>query len=162
MGADGKAWAKAEVEAYMDWCKGEDAKAVRRMDWDADEEGRGGLLNWWRREGRRKFPYMFRVFQSLLSVGAGAAALERDFSIAGNIVRPHRSMLDAALVEISLFLHVNESLIPRASKIKALGKSEVEAKALPPRLRLKKDFKRFLVLDEQQQTVYEQAQPRGC
>ncbi len=110
MGTDGEAWAKQQLEAYIDWCKGDGARAVRRMQWDA-------VLNWWSMKGRILFPYMFTVFQSLLAVGAGAADMERDFSVAGQVVRPERSMLDAAIVEVTLFLHLNAHLIPPFSSI---------------------------------------------
>ena len=66
LGPDGEVWARAQVEEYILWCKGGEARPVRNLDWD-------GVLDGWRGQGRNKFPFMFLAFQSLLAVGAGAA-----------------------------------------------------------------------------------------
>jgi hypothetical protein len=57
------------------------------MDWDE-------VPQWWLKTGCGMFPALGKVFQSLLAMPGGAAALERDFSIASNILTVHRARLD--------------------------------------------------------------------
>jgi len=46
----------------------------------------------------------------------GAAALERDFSIASNLLTVHRARLDPVYVEMNMILHMNIDKIPPVSQ----------------------------------------------
>ena len=45
-------------------------------------------------------------------IGLRASAIERDFSLAGQMLSPRRSQLDATYVEIMLYLNLNLDVIP--------------------------------------------------
>jgi hypothetical protein len=82
----------------------------------------------------------------------GAAALERDFSIASNVLTVHRAQLDPAYVEMTMLLHMNMDKIPPLSQIPELSKKEGED-AVPRRLRNKEDLEKFQDLDVSEQTA---------
>ena len=92
------------------------------------------------------FPALGKVFQSLLAMPGGAAALERDFSIASNLLTVHRARLDPAYVEMNMLLHMNIDKIPPVSQIPQLSDNEVRD-AIPKRLQNGEDFKKFSRLD---------------
>ena len=56
---------------------------------------------------------MGRVARSLLAAPASSGRIEREFSSAGQLLSSTRSTMDAAWVEMILFLHGNKDLIPR-------------------------------------------------
>jgi hypothetical protein len=80
----------------------------------------------------------------------GAAALERDFSIASNVLTVHRAQLDPACVEMTMLLHMNMDKMPPLSQIPELSRKERED-AVPRRLRNKKDLENFQNLDVSEQ-----------
>jgi hypothetical protein len=82
----------------------------------------------------------------------GAAALERDFSIASNVLTVHRAQLDPAYVVMTMLLHMNMDKIPPLSQIPELSKKEGED-AVPRRLRNKEDLEKFQDLDVSEQTA---------
>jgi hypothetical protein len=106
------------------------------------------------------FPEVGKVFQSLLANPGGAAALERDFSIASNVLTVRRAQLDQAYVEMTMLLHMNEDLIPALSQIPVLSSEGVD-KAIPRHLRVKEDFKKFQVLDSTVEIVEEEEDSAG-
>eukprot|EP00952_Eustigmatos_sp_NYUAD-ZCMA_P003418 14926-Eustigmatos_ZCMA.PRE.1 len=71
-----------------------------------------------------------------MSVQAGAAQIERDFSSASNLVTRRRTRLNAAFVEMTLLLHLNGNEVaafdglPPMENIPRL--TEEEAKAAVP------------------------------
>lgn len=136
-------WAKERLKNYLEWCATKDERAVaeaRGLPWE-------GLPEWWRKTGTRLFPSLATVFQALLAVPGGAAALERDFSVASNLLTVRRAMLDQAYVEMTMFLRLSMDKIPALSQIPVLT-SDAAAAAIPPRLRNKKDFEAFRELEE--------------
>ncbi|CAN0496206.1 unnamed protein product, partial [Ectocarpus sp. 8 AP-2014] len=70
------------------------------------------LLEFWRGEGQALYPKMARAARVLLSVPASSAVLERDFSTAGRLITGARSRLNAAYVQMVLFLNGNQEYIP--------------------------------------------------
>ena len=145
-----KAWAKAKLVEYFDWCrgKGDVVDAAKLLRWT-------DLPTWWLKVGTGMFPELAQVFQALLAMPGGAASLERDFSIASNVLTVHRSQLDQAFVEMTMLLHMNLDKIPPLSDIPKLSTAEGKA-AMPPRLRNKEDFKKFLALDREEGTDEEE------
>eukprot|EP00624_Nannochloropsis_granulata_P005171 evm.model.NODE_36432_length_17199_cov_28.734461.4 len=78
----------------------------------------------------------------------GAASLERDFSIASNVLTVHRAQLDQAYVEMTMLLHMSMDKIPPFPQIMELSSTDAHA-ALPRRLRNKGNFVKFLELDKE-------------
>lgn len=70
-----KAKIKRQLDEYLAWCtgKGEVVKAAKRMDSD-------DVPQWWFKKGCGIFLSLGKVFQSLLAMPGGAAALEWDLS----------------------------------------------------------------------------------
>ena len=134
-------WAEHQLNEYLAWCAGKCDKidATKRMDWDE-------VPQWWLKTGCGMFPALGKVFQSLLAMPGGAAALERDFSIASNLLTVHRARLDPAYVEMNMLLHMNIDKIPPVSQIPQLSDKEVRD-AIPKRLQNGEDFKKFSRLD---------------
>lgn len=108
------------------------------------------LLVWWKDIGMTmqngRFSSLGKVFKILLTVPGAAAGLERDFSVAGSIVTPKRSSLDAAWVEMSLFLYLNKDLIPPFQFISPLDEAKTDS-FIPRRLREKADLDKFKEMD---------------
>jgi len=97
-----EAWAKQQLDEYLGWCAGKVEKVdiAKRMQWD-------DVPGWWWKTGSNMFPNVALVFQSLLAMPGAAASLERDFSIASNVLTVHRAQLDPAYVEMSMLLYIN-------------------------------------------------------
>lgn len=136
------AWAKEKLDEYLQWCSGRGDKvdAAKNLKWE-------GLPNWWLKSGSSMFPDVALVFQALLAMPGGAASLERDFSIASNVLTVHRAQLDQAYVEMTMLLHMNMDKIPPLAQIPELSTRGAN-EALPRRLRSKEDFLKFLELDK--------------
>ena len=87
------------------------------------EKVRGGilparaLLKWWNSMSSR-YPTLSVVARSILSHTASSAQIERDFGMAGALLRGCRSRIDAGFVDMSLFLHANFEKNP--SRVKEL------------------------------------------
>lgn len=141
--------ASDEWEAYVEWATDPKSSAPHStnpktgLPW-------AGLLNWWKDKGTLvndgAFSRLATVFKVLLTVPGGSAALERDFSVAGNIVTARRSMLDSAYVEMLLFLNLNQDYIPSFDLVPILKPTEV-SRYIPRRLRDKADLEKFKKLD---------------
>ena len=136
------AWAKEKLEEYLQWCggRGDKVDTAKNLTWE-------GLPNWWLKSGSSIFPDVAVVFQALLAMPGGAASLERDFSIASNVLTVHRAQLDQAYVEMTMLLHMSMDKIPPISQIMELSARDAN-EALPRRLRNKEDFVKFLELDK--------------
>ncbi|KAM3568139.1 hypothetical protein VYU27_009736 [Nannochloropsis oceanica] len=91
-------------------------------------------------------PALGKVFQSPLAMPGDAAAFERDFNIARNLLTVHRARLDPAYVEMKNFLHINIDNSPPVSQITQLSDKEIRD-AIPKRLQNGEDFKKFSFLD---------------
>ena len=115
--------------------------AAKSLAWEA-------LPNWWLKTGSSIFPDVALVFQALLAMPGGAASLERDFSIASNVLTVHRAQLDQAYVEMTMLLHMSMDKIPPFPQIMELSSTDAHA-ALPRRLRNKGNFVKFLELDKE-------------
>ena len=70
-------------------------------------------LQWWGRVGSERFPWLSQVVRSVFENPLTASAIERDFSLAGQMLSPRRSRLDATYVEIMLYLNLNLDVIPK-------------------------------------------------
>ena len=141
----------------QDWCSGGGDKvdAAKSLAWEA-------LPNWWLKTGSSIFPDVALVFQALLAMPGGAASLERDFSIASNVLTVHRAQLDQAYVEMTMLLHMSMDKIPPFPQIMELSSTDAHA-ALPRRLRNKEDFVKSLPPSLPPQTNEERSAypPRG-
>ena len=133
-------WANDQLYAYLEWCKSdaEEAKKAKALGWES-------LPGWWRVTGSRLHPHLATVFKALLSAPGSAAILERDFSIASNLLTVRRSQLDHAYVEMTMFLRMNMDLIPPLSQIPSLG--EKASDAIPRRLSSKEHFEEIHEMD---------------
>lgn len=154
------AQAAAMLAEYEEWCKTVRKEwkekgwhEVKEL-WACDEKGLPNGL------GAHKFPQLALVFRCLLGVAGSAAILERDFSVAGNLLTQRRTMLDAAYVEMILFLHLNSDFIPPLSTIPALL-PEQRIQAVPLHLRTRADFLRYSQLDPIYKTRADQADDMG-
>ena len=129
--------------------------AAKSLAWEA-------LPNWWLKTGSSIFPDVALVFQALLAMPGGAASLERDFSIASNVLTVHRAQLDQAYVEMTMLLHMSMDKIPPFPQIMELSSTDAHA-ALPRRLRNKEDFVKSLPPSLPPQTNEERSAypPRG-
>jgi hypothetical protein len=136
------AWARAKLDEYFDWCggKGDKVDTAKKMQWN-------DISSWWLMTGSGMFPELAQIFQALLSMPGGAASLERDFSIASNVLTVHRAQLDQAFVEMTMLLHMNIDRIPPLSDIRELTATEA-TESMPRRLQNTDDFQRFVRLDE--------------
>lgn len=70
------------------------------------------VLLWWANHGCKKFRWLSHVARSVLGHPATAVAIERDFSMVGQMLSPRRSRLDAVYAEILMYLNVNLDHIP--------------------------------------------------
>ena len=61
----------------------------------------------WRRTNAARFPILAPVARAVLGFAVSAAAIERDFSVAGDMVGRKRGQLESALIEMMLFLNIN-------------------------------------------------------
>ena len=122
------AWAKEKLEEYLLWGGGKSDKvdAAKNLKWE-------GPPNWWLKSGSSMFRDIALVFQALLAMPGGAASLERDLSIASNVLTVHRAQLDQAYAEMTMLLHMNMDKIPPISQITELSIREAN-EALPRRL----------------------------
>ena len=67
-------------------------------------------LEWWR-SNHYKFPTLWKLAQVYLAIPASAAASERAFSVAGNIVSQQRCGLSSLNVSDLHFVHENKWLL---------------------------------------------------
>eukprot|EP00952_Eustigmatos_sp_NYUAD-ZCMA_P014657 56925-Eustigmatos_ZCMA.PRE.3 len=136
--------AKQLVGSYMAWCDSDDAPTTE-LSW-------AQIPYKWATEWQQRFPEMWEAFRWLMSVTAGAAQIERDFSSASNLVTSRRTRLDAAFVEMTLLLHLNGHDVaafdglPSFEKIPILTESEAKA-AVPRRFTDPQLFAEYLALD---------------
>jgi len=142
-----EAWAKQQLHEYLQWCagKGGEIEAAKRMTFR-------DVPAWWWKTGSSMFPNVALVFQSLLAMPGGAASLERDFSIASNVLTVRRAQLDPGYVEMSMLLRMNLDKIPPLSQIPILSLEE-GVDAVPRRLRNKEDLEKFRDLDVSERTA---------
>ncbi|CAM9204019.1 unnamed protein product [Phaeothamnion confervicola] len=91
-------------------------------------------LDWWNKHGVKQFPELYVVIRTVLAAPASSGSLERDFCMAGRLIRPDRSSLKPRHVEMSLFLNANIDAIPALDRIPALS-AEAAEEAVPVRLR---------------------------
>lgn len=89
------------------------------------------VCSFWRKHGNSVAPWIKHVAQAILGVPASAAVLERDFSVAGQVISRKRGSLDPANVEMLLFLRGAYDFVPK--EIPELSSEEVQ-KAIPDRL----------------------------
>ncbi len=144
-----KAWAKAKLLEYFDWCrgKGDVVDAAKLLRWT-------DLPTWWLKVGTDTFPELAQVFQALLAMrglrhrSSGTSALPETLTV-------HRSQLDQAFVEMTILLHMNLDKITSLSDIPKLSTTE-EKTAMLPRLRNMEDIKKFLALDREEGTDEEE------
>ena len=68
------------------------------------------LLQFWR-EHAQDFPILSTVARSVLGYPVSAAAIERDFSVAGQLLTSRRSRLNSACVQMALFLKINATAV---------------------------------------------------
>ena len=69
------------------------------------------ILAWWR-YNKQMYPCLFKAAQACLHVRATSVPAERIFSLAGYVVRYHRTKLLSDNVNKLIFLHQNGHLIP--------------------------------------------------
>ncbi|XP_052131426.1 E3 SUMO-protein ligase ZBED1-like [Frankliniella occidentalis] len=67
-------------------------------------------LTWWKSH-ERMYPTLARLARRYLAVPASSASSERDFSTAGNTVRPNRSSLLPENVSVLVFLYQNRKVL---------------------------------------------------
>lgn len=72
----------------------------------------GEILKWWGEYGSKKFRWLSHVARSAFGHPASAAGIERDFSMAGQMLSPRRSRLDAVYAEVLMYLNLNFDDIP--------------------------------------------------
>lgn len=73
--------------------------------------GGAGVLSWWA-NWQHAFPLLAMVARVALGGPASSAVLERDFSDAGRMMTSSRSSTDVGFVEMILFLHGSQEIIP--------------------------------------------------
>ncbi|KAI0560973.1 hypothetical protein FGB62_95g0103 [Gracilaria domingensis] len=69
------------------------------------------LLSWWRSR-QSVYPNLSVVARSVLGNPSSSAQIERDFGDAGWLLSGRRNRIDAAFVDMSLFLHCNLEYLP--------------------------------------------------
>lgn len=94
------------------------------------------ILKFWR-ENERTFPNLASVARVVLGFAASAAGIERDFSVAGDTITRKRASLDDALVEMMLFLNINQADVPSLNEVKALQEQATLLSVLPDRFHLR-------------------------
>ncbi|CAN0129982.1 unnamed protein product, partial [Pylaiella littoralis] len=90
------------------------------------------VLPWWRRKGRKMFPFLAPVAQQVFGNQASASQAERDFSGCGVLLVPNRSRIDTYWAEMVMFLHVNSEHTPALEDIPIIAAKDVGA-CLPAR-----------------------------
>lgn len=70
------------------------------------------MLPWWANVGSKKFRWLSHVARSVYGHAVTGAVIEREFGLASKILSPRRSRLDAAYVEILMYLNLNLDHIP--------------------------------------------------
>lgn len=114
--------AEEEVKRYMDL-------RVR-----VEELPPTDILGWWRRN-QAGFPLLSTVARRVFGFAVSAAGIERDFSSASNVLTRRRANLSQSMVEVSLFLNINQSWVPNLKSIPTLKESIALGTALPDRLK---------------------------
>ncbi|XP_052132749.1 E3 SUMO-protein ligase ZBED1-like [Frankliniella occidentalis] len=108
----------------LDFLFGGEAEAASPRTWQAEFDeylaepqiGHGHCpLAWWKNH-EKLYPTLAQLARRYLAVPATSASSERDFSTAGNSVRPHRASLLPENVSVLVFLYQN-----RATLLKLLG-----------------------------------------
>ncbi len=92
------------------------------------------VLKFWR-EKAWEYPILSVVARAVLGFAIGAAAIERDFSVAGNLVTRKRGSLSDCMVEVCLFNNINADEIPAFNTIPTLAAHIRLGMALPDRFK---------------------------
>lgn len=91
------------------------------------------MLRFWKEQGQEKHPEVAALARAVAALRASAANIEVDFCLAGHMVGPKRSRLDAAFVEMGLVLNrLGIEGLPRPEDVPALSVQEAAA-AIPSR-----------------------------
>ena len=91
-------------------------------------------LRFWR-ENKELFPTLAITARAVFGFAISAAGVERDFSVGGNFITRKRGKLDEAIVEMMLFLNINEQDIPTMDLIVTLSDHVKLKTHLPERFR---------------------------
>lgn len=104
-------------------------KAETDVDWEKVEgydtlytSSMFDLCEWWKSEGRKRFPLIFLILPSVLSVPASNAFQERIFSCCTYFDNPLRQSLKDGRFEMAVLLAVNQNIL-RKGKV---SEEEVE------------------------------------
>lgn len=92
------------------------------------------VLKFWRTNAGR-FPNLALVARAMLGFAVSAAAIERDFSVAGDMVGRKRGSLKSALVEMMLYLHMNIDDVPSLETVVHLGDHVLLQTIIPDRFK---------------------------
>ena len=66
---------------------------------DGEDDGNFDLLNWWRVNGKSKYPILEQIAKDVLAIPVSTIASESTFSTSGRVISPYRSSLSPKMVE---------------------------------------------------------------
>ena len=89
-------------------------------------------LRYWR-ENRNVFPTLAVVARAVFGFAVSAAGIERDFSVGGNTITRQRERLNEAVVEMLIYLNINEKDIPSVDVVQSLSTHVMLRTHLPAR-----------------------------
>jgi len=84
---------------------------VDNFFWLSQTTAETSALSFWSRNSQQ-FPALFPLTASALGAAASSASCEREFSIAGRLVRPERSSLSVTSVEMHSLVAANADFLP--------------------------------------------------
>lgn len=90
------------------------------------------VLTWWRRTGRKMFPYLAPVAQQVFGNQAAVTQGRRDLSGCTNLLALNRSRLDTYWAEMVMFLKENFEQIPALKDIPTIAAKDIH-ECLPAR-----------------------------